>query len=240
MALGPYGSRHLPLRVSIYPVRTIMIGLSVVRCMARQIVNAFATPTETRECLEVSAPESSFRTVLTEILAATHWTDCYQCGKCTAGCPVAAAVDMTPNQVVRALQLGNFEKALASGAIWACVSCQTCSTRCPQTVDCAGIMDALREVSLQRGLASPEQKTVVAFQQAFLNNLRRNGRLDEIELIAEFKLRALPSERSLRFLFKDAGLAPQLQTRGKLHLRGEKVKDRALVRRIFARCGEGT
>ena len=131
-------------------------------------------------------------------------------GRLSRGC---RRVDMSPNQVVRALQLGNFEKAMASDAIWACVSCQTCSTRCPQSVDCAGIMDALREVSLRQGLASPAQKTVVAFQQAFLNNIRRNGRLDEIELIAEFKLRALPSERSLRFLFKDAGLAPQLQKR---------------------------
>ena len=101
-------------------------------------------------------------------------------------------------------------------------------------------MDALREVSLLHGLASPAQKTVIAFQQAFLNNIRRNGRLDEIELIAEFKLRALLAERSLGFLFKDASLAPQLQARGKLHLRGEKVKDSAIVRRIFERCADGT
>jgi len=152
---------------------------------------------------------------------------------------VAAGMDMAPNQIVRALQLGNFEKALTSDMIWECVSCQTCSTRCPQSVDCAGIMDVLREVGLQRGVDAPDQKTVVAFQQAFLNNIRRNGRLDEIELIAEFKLRALPSERSLRFLFKDAGLAPELQKRHKLHLRGEKVKDRAVVRRIFERCENG-
>ncbi len=149
---------------------------------------------------------------------------------------MAVGVDMPPNQVVRALQLGNFEKAMASDTIWTCVSCQTCSTRCPQSVDCAGIMDALREGSLRQGISSPAQKSIVAFQQAFLNNIRRNGRLDEIELIAEFKLRALPSERSLRFLFKDAGLAPELQKRHKLHLRGEKVKDRAVVRRIFERC----
>jgi heterodisulfide reductase subunit C len=100
-------------------------------------------------------------------------------------------------------------------------------------------MDALRELSLRRGIASSAQKRVIAFQQAFLENIRRNGRLDEIELIAEFKLRALPHERSLRFLFKDAGLAPQLQKRRKLHLRGEKVKDRAVVRRIFERLADG-
>jgi len=201
---------------------------------------AFATPTETAVHVQPSAPENASGSVLTEILAPTHWTECYQCGKCTAGCPVAAGMDIAPNQIVRALQLGYFEKAMASDAIWACVSCQTCSARCPQSVDCAGIMDALREVSLRSGLASPAQKTVAAFQQAFLNNLRRNGRLDEIELIAEFKLRVLPSERTLRFLFKDAGLAPQLRIRRKLHLRGEKVKDRALVRRIFDRCQNGS
>ncbi len=194
---------------------------------------------ETTVPVELSAPENVSCSALTKILAPTHWTDCYQCGKCTAGCPVASAVDMAPNQVVRALQLGNFEIAMTSDAIWACVSCQTCSTRCPQSVDCAGIMDALREVSLRHALASPAQKTVVAFQQAFLSNIRRNGRLDEIELIAEFKLRALPAERSLRFLFKDASLAPQLHIRSKLHLRGENVKDRAIVRRIFERCADG-
>jgi heterodisulfide reductase subunit C len=148
-------------------------------------------------------------------------------------------MDLMPNQLVRALQTGHFEKAMASDAIWACVSCQTCSTRCPKSVDCAGIMDALRELALRRGVASPAQKRVIAFQRAFLENIRRNGRLDEIELIAEFKLRALPHERSLRFLFKDAGLAPELQKRHKLHLRGEKVKDRAVVRRIFERCTDG-
>lgn len=239
LTLGLNGSRHLPLAVALSPVRNITIASRVVSRSPHHMAPDFATPTETTVHVQTSASENATDSVLTQVLAPTNWMDCYQCGKCTAGCPVAAAVDMVPNQIVRALQLGNFEKAMASGAIWACVSCQTCSTRCPQSVDCAGIMDVLREVSLRSGLASPAQKTVVAFQQAFLNNLRRNGRLDEIELIAEFKLRALPSERSLRFLFKDAGLAPQLQRRGKLHLRGEKVKDRALVRRIFERCADG-
>lgn len=189
--------------------------------------------------MELTAPESYPEKDLIESLAHTHLADCYQCGKCTAGCPVAAVMDVTPNQLVRALQLGHSEKAMRSDAIWECVSCQTCSTRCPKSVDCAGIMDALRELSLRRGIASSAQKRVIAFQRAFLENIRRNGRLDEIELIAEFKLRALPHERSLRFLFKDAGLAPQLQKRRKLHLRGEKVKDRAVVRRIFERCADG-
>ena len=152
---------------------------------------------------------------------------------------MAAAMDVAPNQLVRLLQLGHAQQAMQSNAIWACVSCQTCSTRCPKSVDCAGIMDGLRELSVQREAASPAQHRVVAFQQAFLENIRRNGRLDEIELIAEFKLRVLRHEPSLSFLLKDSTLAPALQKRHKLHLRGEKVKDRDVVRRIFERCNDG-
>ena len=238
MSLGQYGSRLLHFLVSLSPVRTFTTGLFRMLCAAKRHANAYAIRTENTVPVEPPALDTR-PSELTEILASTRWTDCYQCGKCTAGCPVANGADMAPNQIVRALQLGNFENALASDAIWTCVSCQTCSARCPQSVDCAGIMDALREVSLRRGLASPAQKRVVAFQQAFLENIRRNGRLDEIELIAEFKLRALPHERSLRFLFQDAGLAPQLQKRRKLHLRGKKVEERVLVRRIFERCANG-
>ncbi len=186
--------------------------------------------------MEPALPEKSSDADLIETLAHTHLADCYQCGKCTAGCPMAAAMDVAPNQLVRLLQLGHAQQAMQSDAIWACVSCQTCSTRCPKSVDCAGIMDGLREFSLQRGAASPAQHRVVAFQQAFLENIRRNGRLDEIELIAEFKLRVLRHEPSLRFLLKDSTLAPALQKRHKLHLRGEKVKERDVVGRIFERC----
>jgi heterodisulfide reductase subunit C len=189
--------------------------------------------------MEPALPENLTGADLIEALAHTHLADCYQCGKCTAGCPMAAAMDVMPNQLVRTLQFGQALEAMKSNAIWACVSCQTCSTRCPKSVDCAGIMDGLRELSLERGAASPAQRRVLAFQQAFLDNIRRNGRVGDIELIAEFKLRALRHEPSLRFLFKDSLLAPALQHRRKLHLRGEKVKDRDVVRRIFERCTDG-
>jgi hypothetical protein len=77
------------------------------------------------------------------------------------------------------------------------------------------------------------------FQKAFLDNIRRNGRLNEVELIVRFKGEVFFRDRSLPFLFSDAGLAPQLQKRGKLHLTGEKVRDRAVVARIFERTTGG-
>jgi heterodisulfide reductase subunit C2 len=149
-------------------------------------------------------------------------------------------MDMAPNRLIRLLQLGHTDAALHSAAIWECVSCQTCSARCPKKVDCAAVMDALRETSLAQDAVSPSARSVVAFQKAFLQNIRRNGRLNELELIRAFKMDVVLGTGRLGFLFKDAGLAPQLSKRKKLHLMPEKARDRAVVDRIFARCANRT
>lgn len=167
-----------------------------------------------------------------------HAEDCYQCGKCTAGCPIAPQMDLMPNQVVRLVQLGHEERAMASEAIWLCVSCQTCSARCPKSVDCAGVMDRLRQMSIERSAAAPAQRRTILFQKAFLRNIRRNGRLNELELVRDFKTSSLLAELDIPFLFKDAALAPKMRARGKLKLRGGSVRDRGVVDRIFARCSE--
>ncbi|MBI2434269.1 MAG: 4Fe-4S dicluster domain-containing protein [Candidatus Hydrogenedentes bacterium] len=164
---------------------------------------------------------------------------CYQCGKCTAGCPMADAMDLMPNQIFRLLQLGALERVLRSTAIWQCVSCYTCTTRCPQSVDCVGIIDQMRQLALARGMVSNRQGRVVVFQQTFLDNIRRHGRLHELSQIAHFKLRGYLKDFSLRELFRGAALGPQLFQRRKLHFRGSKVKDRAVIQRIYARCSRG-
>jgi heterodisulfide reductase subunit C len=85
-----------------------------------------------------------------EILSGQNLFACYQCGKCTAGCPAAEAMDVAPHLVIRCLQMGQPERALASETIWNCAACLTCAARCPKDVDLARIMEALRVVALRR------------------------------------------------------------------------------------------
>ena len=161
---------------------------------------------------------------------------CYQCGKCSAGCPMAGQMDLQPNQLIRLMQMGRLDRAVASEAVWKCVSCMTCTARCPKSVDCAGVMDALREEAVKRGLASPRRMRTVVFQKTFLENIQRNGRLCEVELIGAFKTSAFFKDKNIPLLLDGAMLAPALMKRKKFHLRRQRVKDRSVVARIFKKC----
>lgn len=77
---------------------------------------------------------------------------CYQCGKCSAGCPMCFAMDILPNQVIRLAQMGLTEDIARSKTIWLCASCLTCDARCPKGVDLSKIMEAMRLLILRKNV----------------------------------------------------------------------------------------
>lgn len=135
---------------------------------------------------------------------------CFQCKKCTSGCPVADEMDITPTQVIHAVRLGQRDIVLNSKTIWLCASCETCTTRCPQEVDIARVMDACRIIARREGrkINVPE---VWAFHRSVLENLRIFGRLYELGMIGALKL------RTGKFT-QDMGLGIKMFLKGKLNL----------------------
>ena len=113
---------------------------------------------------------------------------CYQCVKCSSGCPVGEFLDWQPNQIMRALQLGQEDIALHAKTPWLCASCQTCGTRCPQGLDIPAIMDFLTRESRRRDI-KPSVPEVGIFGEAFMREVRLWGRAYELGLMAEMKLR---------------------------------------------------
>jgi heterodisulfide reductase subunit B len=113
---------------------------------------------------------------------------CYQCIKCTSGCPVGEFFDWQPNQIMRALQLGQEDIALEAQTPWLCASCQTCTTRCPQGLDITAIMEFLTREALARGKKPPVTEVKI-FNEAFMREVRLWGRAYELGLMAEVKLR---------------------------------------------------
>ena len=157
--------------------------------------------------------------------------DCYQCGKCTAGCPVASFMDLMPRQVMRAVQLGQADLALHSHTIWLCASCETCSARCPMEIDVARVMDTLRHVARSQGIP-PAEKDVLAAHNLFVESIKRLGRVYEVGVVGGLNLVTL---KPFANVF-DVGL-PMFR-KGKLNViparaGGEEVK------RIFVRIGKG-
>ena len=157
---------------------------------------------------------------------------CYQCGNCAAGCPVGGRLDLPPSQLFRLVQLdlpGMEERVLGSEALWLCLTCETCASRCPQEVEITKVLDYLRQEALRRGLAHPKAKDILAFHRALLDSVQHTGRLYEVGLVADYKARTL-------HLVKDVLLAPRMMAKGKLGLLPHRIKDRKGMRTLFNRA----
>jgi heterodisulfide reductase subunit C len=114
---------------------------------------------------------------------------CYQCRKCAAGCPISYAMDYKPAQLA---------------------SCETCTTRCPQEVDVAKVMDAVKIIALRRRI-KPTIPQVASFYKAALSNIKMCGRMYELGMIVALKLRTFE-------FFKDMALGTKMFLKGKLKM----------------------
>ena len=152
---------------------------------------------------------------------------CYQCGKCTAGCPAAYVMDIGPRQIMHFIQLGQKEIVLESSTIWLCISCQTCSARCPNEIDIARVMESLRWLAATEK-SKPAEKGIERFHRLFLTIIQRFGRVHELSLGVSYNLLGIQP-------FAKITSIPAMFARGKVRILPPRVKGAAEIRGLYAK-----
>jgi heterodisulfide reductase subunit C2 len=170
-------------------------------------------------------------TLNSEILVNTgvHVNKCYQCGKCSAGCPLATEMDYPPSMVLRMLQTqdpAHAEKLYKSMSIWLCVSCEMCLSRCPMEIDIPKLMDFMRQKAYHAKKVNPNARKILSFHKSFLDSINYTGRLYEMGLIVDYKMRT-------GAMTQDVKVAPKMFVKGKLNPLPEMIKGRKKVSAIF-------
>ena len=157
---------------------------------------------------------------------------CYQCSMCSDGCPVAYAMDYHPNELIYMTRMGLKEKVLQSKAMWVCISCQTCATRCPNEIEIVHLMDALRQQTLQEGRKSAADNTP-QFHKAFVKGIRKRGRVDTIELLLNYELKTRDVFSSLNKIREQGSQALEMLRKGKFKLPFRKKHGQKKTEELF-------
>ena len=156
---------------------------------------------------------------------------CFQCGVCSGSCPTVDRMEYGPRRIMHMVHLGLDDQVLRSRDIWICVSCYSCSARCPQGIDICEVMSVLRNLSISRGVAKDEE---AVFSRTFVDVLQRHGRLYEMEVLLRFYA-SKPGLAGLVGLVKQAGLGLNMFRKGKIALRPERIEDAGELKDLAAK-----
>jgi heterodisulfide reductase subunit C2 len=131
---------------------------------------------------------------------------CLQCGKCSGGCPITSETVGGPRRLIARILGGMKEEALRDPTWWYCVSCGTCATRCPVEINTYALSTTLCEMAAEEGIEASEP-AIHLFEELFLKSVEKNGRVREVNAVAEFNMRSLRP-------FADIGIATKMAMKG--------------------------
>ncbi|BBD09217.1 4Fe-4S dicluster domain-containing protein [Desulfovibrio ferrophilus] len=157
---------------------------------------------------------------------------CMQCGTCSASCPNAEAMDMTPRRMWRLTLLGQQDKVFDSTTFWMCSNCYSCSLRCPRGLPLTRAMNALKRIAAQHGDKGLARKG--AFYHTFMDNVRRHGRVQETELMQRWMMTMKSPALALQF----APLGLKLMGKGKVHLTAPASSQEGRLEPLFQKAAE--
>ena len=151
--------------------------------------------------------------------------ECIQCGSCAGGCPTRFAMDYSPMQIIKMINLGMKKEVLSSTTLWVCSSCYTCATRCPRDVNFTTLVMSLRNKAIQENMV--ENPTSLKFHKYFFEVIKKNGRLHESELLMK-----ILNKTDFSSLRGTANLAIRMLRKGKVQLRASKIEQASWLESI--------
>ena len=168
---------------------------------------------------------------IVEEMSGVDLSICYQCKKCTSGCPVAILTRSSPSEIIRRLHLGAGNELLDSDLIWMCLSCETCYSRCPMQINTAAVIDALRVLAVERK-AAVQQGNVPLMNSMFLKTVESFGRTYDLAMIMAYKL-------GTGSIMSDTEKFPAMLQKGKMAILPHPGADKQVVKRIFKKAQQG-
>ena len=154
---------------------------------------------------------------------------CMQCGMCSASCPNVSQMVYSPRKTIALIRAGRRHDVLTSNSMWVCASCYLCSVRCPQNVTITDLMHALERLAVRHGLQSGH--ATPAMYRAFIDSIKSNGRVHELEMMMKFYLKTNPLA-ALKML--PVGL--RLLSHGRMSIKRTKIKGSEQLKTIVERA----
>jgi heterodisulfide reductase subunit C len=156
---------------------------------------------------------------------------CIQCGTCAGGCPTRYAMDYSPMQIIKMINLGMKEKVLSSSTIWVCSVCYTCATRCPRDVNFTMLMMSLKNEAIRSNLV--KNGTNAKFHEYFFEVVNKYGRTHELELLYR-----LLDKTDVSGFLHNARMGLRLLRKGKMPIKAPRIEQTPWVSKMLEKTEE--
>jgi Fe-S oxidoreductase len=103
---------------------------------------------------------------------------CYQCERCSSGCPTVPAMRYRPAQMMRIAQFGLAQNLETDASIWRCLGCDNCTEHCPHDLSVRRLVEVMRQQVMQQRYLADGLDTL-GEDEALRKGVRALGMLSE-------------------------------------------------------------